>query len=66
MTANQDVPQRKRLHARCLPAAMRLTPAAAAVPVLLVLLTWLSFRAIDPDASDSGQDEAIAINERNA
>jgi signal transduction histidine kinase len=29
---------------------MRLTPAAAAVPVLLVLLSWLSFRAIDPDA----------------
>lgn len=29
---------------------MRLTPAAAAVPVLLVLLSWLSFRAIDPAA----------------
>jgi signal transduction histidine kinase len=29
---------------------MKATPAAAAVPVLLVLLTWLSFRAIDPDA----------------
>jgi DAHL domain len=29
---------------------MRLTPAAAAVPVLLVLLSWLSLRAIDPDA----------------
>jgi signal transduction histidine kinase len=29
---------------------MRLTPAAAAVPVLLVLLSWLSVRAIDPDA----------------
>ena len=29
---------------------MKVTPAAAALPVLLVLLTWLSFRAIDPDA----------------
>jgi hypothetical protein len=29
---------------------MRVTPAAAAVPVLLVLLTWLSFRALNPDA----------------
>jgi DAHL domain len=29
---------------------MKVTPAAAAVPVLLVLLTWLSFRAIDTDA----------------
>ena len=29
---------------------MKLMPAAAAVPVLLVLLTWLSFRAIDPAA----------------
>jgi DAHL domain len=29
---------------------MRLTPAAAAVPVLLVLLSWRSFRAVDPDA----------------
>ena len=29
---------------------MKATPAAAAVSVLLVLLTWLSFRAIDPDA----------------
>jgi signal transduction histidine kinase len=29
---------------------MRMTPAAAAVPVLLALLTWLSFRAFDPDA----------------
>ncbi len=29
---------------------MRLTPAAAAVPFLLVLLSWLSFRAVDPDA----------------
>src|SRR5215469_8606314 len=29
---------------------MKLTLAAMAVPVLLVLLTWLSFRAIDPDA----------------
>jgi hypothetical protein len=29
---------------------MRVTPAAAAALVLLVLLSWLSFRAIDPDA----------------
>ncbi|HEX4617437.1 MAG TPA: DAHL domain-containing protein, partial [Stellaceae bacterium] len=29
---------------------MKVTPAAVAVPVLLVLLTWLSFRAIDTDA----------------
>jgi signal transduction histidine kinase len=29
---------------------MKAMPAAAAVPVLLVLLTWLSFRAIDTDA----------------
>jgi hypothetical protein len=29
---------------------MKVMPAAAAVPVLLLLLTWLSFRAIDPDA----------------
>ena len=29
---------------------MKLSLAAMAVPVLLVLLTWLSFRAIDPDA----------------
>jgi|GEM_PF-4645460 len=29
---------------------MKATPAAAAVSVLLVLLTWLSFRAIDTDA----------------
>jgi signal transduction histidine kinase len=29
---------------------MKVTPAAAAIPVLLVLLTWLSFRAIDTDA----------------
>src|SRR5215467_5603512 len=29
---------------------MKVTPVAAAVPVLLVLLTWLSFRAIDADA----------------
>ena len=29
---------------------MRVTLAAAAVSVLLVLLTWLSFRAIDTDA----------------
>jgi signal transduction histidine kinase/CheY-like chemotaxis protein len=29
---------------------MKLTFAAVAVPVLLVLLTWLSFRAIDTDA----------------
>lgn len=29
---------------------MKVTPAAAAVPVLLALLTWLSFRAIDPQA----------------
>jgi signal transduction histidine kinase len=29
---------------------MKSMPAAAAVPVLLVLLTWLSFRAVDPDA----------------
>ena len=29
---------------------MKVTPAAAAVSVLLVLLTWLSFRAIDTDA----------------
>ena len=29
---------------------MKATPAAAAVSALLVLLTWLSFRAIDPDA----------------
>ena len=29
---------------------MKVTPAMAAVPALLVLLTWLSFRAIDTDA----------------
>jgi DAHL domain len=29
---------------------MKVTPAAAAVALLLVLLTWLSFRAIDTDA----------------
>ena len=29
---------------------MRLTPAAAAVPLVLVLLTWLSFRASNMDA----------------
>jgi signal transduction histidine kinase len=29
---------------------MKVTPAAVALPVLLVLLTWLSFRAIDTDA----------------
>ena len=29
---------------------MKVMPAAAALPVLLLLLTWLSFRAIDPDA----------------
>jgi signal transduction histidine kinase/CheY-like chemotaxis protein len=29
---------------------MKVTPAAAALPVLLLLLTWLSFRAIDTDA----------------
>src|SRR4051794_20951537 len=29
---------------------MRLMPAAAAVPVVLVLLTWLSFRASNTDA----------------
>jgi signal transduction histidine kinase len=29
---------------------MKATPAAAAVSVLLVLLTWLSIRAVDPDA----------------
>ena len=29
---------------------MRVTLAAAAVSVALVLLTWLSFRAIDTDA----------------
>jgi len=29
---------------------MKMSPATAAVPALLVLLTWLSFRAIDPDA----------------
>ena len=29
---------------------MKVTPAAAAVSVLLVLLTWLSFRAVDTDA----------------
>ena len=29
---------------------MKMSPVAAAVPALLVLLTWLSFHAIDPDA----------------
>jgi signal transduction histidine kinase len=29
---------------------MRVRPAVAAVPLLLLLLTWLSFRAIEPDA----------------
>jgi signal transduction histidine kinase len=29
---------------------MRITPAAAMVPLLVVLLTWLSMRAIDPEA----------------
>jgi signal transduction histidine kinase len=29
---------------------MKMMPAAGAVPVLLVLLSWLSFRAVDPDA----------------
>src|SRR5271163_4045449 len=29
---------------------MRVSPVAVAVPVLLVLLSWLSFRAIDPHA----------------
>jgi hypothetical protein len=29
---------------------MKVTPAAAVVAVLLVLLTWASFRAIDTDA----------------
>jgi signal transduction histidine kinase/ActR/RegA family two-component response regulator len=29
---------------------MRLTPAAAIVPLLIVLLTWLSLRAINPNA----------------
>jgi signal transduction histidine kinase len=29
---------------------MRMRPGVAAIPLLLLLLTWLSFRAIDPDA----------------
>jgi hypothetical protein len=29
---------------------MKVTPAIAAVPLLVVLLTWLSARAVDPDA----------------
>jgi len=29
---------------------MKVTPAAAAVPLLLLLLTWLSARAVDTDA----------------
>lgn len=29
---------------------MKVKPAALAVPLLLVLLRWLSFRAIDPNA----------------
>jgi signal transduction histidine kinase/ActR/RegA family two-component response regulator len=29
---------------------MKLSPAAAAVPLLVLLLTWLSWRAFDPDA----------------
>src|SRR5215469_5925530 len=29
---------------------MKMAPVAAAVPVLLLLLTWISFRAIDTDA----------------
>jgi hypothetical protein len=29
---------------------MKMIPAAMAVPVLLVLLTWLSFRAINTNA----------------
>jgi hypothetical protein len=29
---------------------MRATPAVAIVPLLVLLLTWLSLRAIDPEA----------------
>ena len=29
---------------------MKVTPAAAMVPVLVLLLTWLSVRAINPEA----------------
>jgi signal transduction histidine kinase/ActR/RegA family two-component response regulator len=43
---------------------MKMTPAAAAVPVLLVLLTWLSFRAIDTDAER--YDRALGALDRFA
>jgi hypothetical protein len=29
---------------------MRVSPAAAAVPLLVVILTWLSWRAVNPEA----------------
>src|SRR5260370_30602002 len=34
----------------CCGMAMRIAPAVAAVPFLILLLTWLSVRAIDTDA----------------
>jgi signal transduction histidine kinase len=41
---------------------MRVAPAIAAVPLLVVLLTWLSARAIDPDAERF--DQALAEMDR--
>ncbi|HEX4170990.1 MAG TPA: two-component system VirA-like sensor kinase [Acetobacteraceae bacterium] len=41
---------------------MKVAPAIAAVPLLIVLLTWLSVRAINPDAER--YDQALAEMER--
>src|SRR2546423_5937859 len=43
---------------------MKLTAAAAAVPVLLLVLTWLSLRAINPGAELF--DQALAALDRFA
>jgi signal transduction histidine kinase/CheY-like chemotaxis protein len=43
---------------------MRVTPAAAIVPILVLLLTWLSLRAINPDAELF--DQALAELDRFA
>ena len=29
---------------------MKVSPAAAAIPILLLALSWLAFRAVDPEA----------------
>lgn len=43
---------------------MRITPTAAAVPLLLILLTWLSIRAVNTDAERF--DRALATLDRFA